>query len=287
MKKLLCMLLTLALCACILSGCGRKDRDKAPSAGDSPAGGEAAAGTTPVPEVGEHGEVDQSAALEGASGLDEMPTLAPAQTVPPGGQGDASEDYFNVDSLIEQTEEEFETYDETPKPANPDGPAVLDANVYQYSSLVDTSLGFTFNYPSNWDDLPGVFTVCYRERVEPGDFPARIAITAKKLVHSPEGTVLSDELTSYMKTIYRQYDPDSFQVGTVNSEDTFLGRQAVSNTYLAFSGDTEVKGFVIARSVKRTLYVLHFCASYDDYIAMENIMRYMVKSVQLIDDEKK
>ena len=52
------------------------------------------------------------------------------------------------------------------------------------------------------------------------------------------------------------------------------------------SGETEVKGFVIGRAVKRTLYVFHFCASYEDYAAMERVMRYMVNSVELVDDEE-
>ena len=88
-----------------------------------------------------------------------------------------------------------------------------------------------------------------------------------------------------MRTISKQYEPKTVQAGTPNYEDTFLGKQAASNTYLAYSGENEVKGFIIARAVKRTLYVFHFCATYEDYGAMESMMRYMVRSVELVGDE--
>lgn len=295
MKKLLCALLVCAICLS-LAACGR---DKAPAggnAGDAAASDRVAPQATAVPEEGGHGEEDQSKALN------DMPTLEPVVAI--GGSdedlgGGAPADYYDIAAVLsgevpddrEATEgesgdasgQDFDTYDETAQPQT--SGYVMDPSVYQYSALIDTALGFTFNYPSHWENVPGVFTVCYREKVEPGDFPARVAISAKKLVHSPEGTVLTDELTSYMRMVYKQYDPHTFQVGVPNTEDTFLGKQAYSNTYLAYSGETEVKGFVIGRAVKRTLYVFHFCATYEDYAAMESMMRYMLKSVELIDEE--
>ena len=61
-----------------------------------------------------------------------------------------------------------------------------------------------------------------------------------------------------------------------------------SVTYLAYWGDIEVKGFVIGCAVGRTLYVLHFSASYADYAAMESMLNYIVRSVTLKEtDEKK
>jgi hypothetical protein len=167
------------------------------------------------------------------------------------------------------------------------GGNVIDPNMLSYTALNDPDMKLTFNYPSNWVNVPGIFTVCFREQVEPGEFPARVAISAKRLVHSPEGTVLTDELTDFVRVIRKQYDANTFQLGTLNAEDTFMGKQAYSNTYLAYSGETEVKGFVIGQSVGRVLYVFHFCASYDDYTAMERVMRYMLNSVQIIQDEKK
>ena len=97
--------------------------------------------------------------------------------------------------------------------------------------------------------------------------------------------MVTDELTDFVRVIRKQYDANTFQLGTLNAEDTFMGKQAYSNTYLAYSGETEVKGFVIGQSVGRVLYVFHFCASYDDYAAMERVMRYMLNSVRFIGGE--
>ena len=96
-----------------------------------------------------------------------------------------------------------------------------------------------------------------------------------------------EELSEYMRLVRKQYDTATFQAGTPNTEDEFMGQQAYSNTYLAYSGETEVKGFVIGQTVGRVLYVFHFCASYDDYTALERVMRYMLNSVQIIQEEKK
>lgn len=156
----------------------------------------------------------------------------------------------------------------------------LDISAYNFSSLMDTSLGFTFNYPSHWVNNPGVYTVCYKEPVEAGDFPARVAITRKKLTHTADASGITEELKSYLKTIYKQYDTKTFEVGSLDKTIEFMGTKGYSTTYLAFSGETEVKGFVICCQIERTLYVFHFSASYDDYMAMENIMQYMCKSVK-------
>ena len=96
---------------------------------------------------------------------------------------------------------------------------------------------------------------------------------------------LLEQLTSYMKMVGKQYDKETFQTSIPNREDTFMGRPALSNTYLAYWGDIEVKGFVIGCAVQRTLYVLHFSASYADYAAMENMLNYIVRSVTLKETE--
>lgn len=298
MKKLLCALLICALCAWGLAGCKKGTLTDSAETARSPSN--ANPEITAVPEEGGHGEEDQSAALA------DMPTLAPAVPVDgaaPGDDDDAEDDegdgdYYSMDALINGTDDEGDVDDEgdpvidapqdpnqapTPRP----GGGVIDPNTLSYTALNDPDMKMTFNYPSNWVNVPGIYTVCYREQVEPGDFPARVAISAKRLVHSPEGTVLTDELTGFVRVIRKQYDANTFQLGTLNAEDTFMGKQAYSNTYLAYSGETEVKGFIIGQSVGRVLYVFHFCASYEDYTAMERVMRYMLNSVQIVQDENK
>ena len=291
MKKLLCALMICVLCAWGLTGCKKgASPDSTETARNAP---NANPEITAVPEEGGHGEEDQSAALAN------MPTLPPAMPADGVASDDDDDDddegdgdYYSMDALINETDDDAddEGDDEGEVPQAPTarpGGSVIDPNTLSYTALNDPDMKMTFNYPSNWVNVPGIYTVCYREQVEPGDFPARVAISAKRLVHSPEGTVLTDELTDFVRVIRKQYDANTFQLGTLNAEDTFMGKQAYSNTYLAYSGETEVKGFVIGQSVGRVLYVFHFCASYDDYTAMERVMRYMLNSVQIIQDEKK
>ena len=113
-----------------------------------------------------------------------------------------------------------------------------------------------------------------------GVFPARVSITRKKLNHTVEDKVLNQELKEFVRVVAKQYAASSFQLGTASSAETFLGRAAISDTYLAYAGDTEVKGYIIGTSVGMYLVVFHFCAPYDEYVAMENVMKYMVRSVQ-------
>ena len=286
MKKLLCVFLICALFGCALSGCGKKaSPDDAEPA--SQGAGNNVPEVTVVPETGGHGEEDQSQALA------DMPTLAPVQPAAEGDlpdddddDDDDADDYYSIDALINGAAGE-ETPEPSQQPASKPAGNVLDPNTLSYTALNDPDMKLTFNYPSNWVNVPGVFTVCYREMTEPGEFPARVAISAKRLVHSPEGTVLTDELTEFVRVIRKQYDANTFQLGTLNSEDTFMDKQAYSNTYLAYSGETEVKGFIIGQAVGRVLYVFHFSASYDDYAALERVMRYMLNSVHIIQEEKK
>jgi hypothetical protein len=294
LKKLLCAILVCAICGCGLAGCGRKASN---DGNEAPRSAVANPEVTMVPAEGGHGEEDQSQALAN------MPTLAPALPADDDDEyvdddedyvddDEDDEDYYSIDALINGSTDAGTTEagaqsspDQTPTPMP--GGNVIDPNMLSYTALNDPDMKLTFNYPSNWVNVPGIFTVCFREQVEPGEFPARVAISAKRLVHSPEGTVVTDELTEFVRVIRKQYDANTFQLGTLNAEDTFMGKQAYSNTYLAYSGETEVKGFVIGQSVGRVLYVFHFCASYDDYTTMERIMRYMLNSVQIIQEEKK
>ncbi len=282
MKKLLSLALVLALCAVGLCAC----RKSAPENEDLPETvPDAAPQVTEVPDEGYHGEEDQSAALEA------MPTLEPPVPVDGSETSGGDEDYFSIDAMLngsgdEAQESPSEEGSSSEEAAPAQSASTVDTSTYQYSALTDTSLGFTFNYPSHWENVPGVYTICFREKVEEGDFPARVAITAKTLVHTPDELAMTDQLTEYLRLVHKQYEAATFQAGTPNNQETFLGKPAMSNTYLAYSGDHEVKGFIIGTAVGRTMYVFHFCATYEDYGAMESMMRYMVKSAEVVEKEK-
>jgi len=256
------MLLALAL---VLSGCVRQADDSDMQA-DSQAN--FAPEITAVPA--ENSSIQAAANAFSGGGIETQPTAVPDVLAD---ASDASQPADEADDSV------FGSYDEAAEDSEHTASAI-DVNAFNFSTMSDASLGFTFSYPSHWLNNPGVYTVCYRENVEPGDFPARVAVTRKKLTHTADSDGITEELKSYLKTIYKQYDAKTFEVGSLNKSIQFMGQKGYSTTYLAFSGETEVKGFVICCQIERTLYVFHFSASYDDYLSMESMMQYMCKSVK-------
>ena len=293
MKKLLCLTIALLLLASALSGCSRSG-----TPADAPAENTVPLEepqTTEVPEG--HGEEDQSLVI------DSLPTLEPVEPAPlDEGEQEAARtgaDYFNFDAIMAAADAAdaapTQGSDAQGAPASDSAEGGLfqpqptaaaqtytNPDTFEFAALTNTTLGFVFNYPAAWENVPGVYTVCYRERVEPGDFPARVAISAKTMAHTPNTKTMTDQLTSYMHMVYRQYDSNTFEIEDPNEEDSFLGKKATSETYLAYYGEIEVKGYVVGAAVDRTIYVFHFCCPYEDYDALETMMRYMARSVQII-----
>lgn len=257
-------------------------------------------------EVGTHGEVDQSALLG-------LPTLEPQETIDineiiaeeemlQGGEddlsgaddgADAGIDFEGGDALAgdEESADVEPVTEETPEPDYGEDPNQIvgnntarrvDVSSVQFTALTDASLGFTFNYPSDWVNIPGIRTVCFHAPAEEGEFPARIAISVKKTSHTVESDVLMTQLTKFVRTISKQYASSTFQTGKINKKDSFLKRTAYSNTYMAYHGSTEVKGFVIGCAVGKSIVVGHFCSTYEDYAPMKSLMRYMFNSAQLL-----
>ena len=291
MKKRISLLLVLALILTLLPSCARirAKREENRRAAE----GEAEATEAPLEDISFDPEGPGYTITDASNVSSEMgdaqPTLQPAETLTPqemavvtGETAVPSGDETGDVAAGEGDEFVMGTYDEATDAAqHEDQPAVISPNAFQFSAVVDDNLDYTFNYPTEWENVPGIYTVCYREKVEPGDFPARVAITRKRLVHTPDEAAILEQLSSYMKSIYKQYDKETFQTSTPNKEATFMGKKALSNYYLAYWGEEEVKGFVIGTAFQRTLYVFHFCATYADFTAMESLVQYMMNSVRL------
>ena len=290
LKRLLCLALILALSVPMLAGCGALRARRAQRAAED---ANAPDSEQFEPENGPGYVITdasdpQEATVDPDSGLgNAQPTPEPLETLAPEGSesvqdaGDSSDETDDSSIVVDGDGMPFNTYDENAAASSHTGnTAVYDTSAFQYSAVMDNNLDYTFNYPSDWENVPGIYTVCFREKVEPGDFPARVAITRKRLVHTPDDAALMSQLSSYMRAIYQQYDASTFQVGTPDRAGTFMGTKAFSNTYLAYWGDVEVKGYVIGCAIERTMYVFHFCASYYDYVAYQNVMQYIRNSVK-------
>ena len=252
MKKIAALLIAGALLAATLSGCSN--------------GSDAAADQPPLNTVPE-----STVTTEFADAF--MPDV---MDVPVDATAEPAADVPDESIVPESTDTPAEAATEVPA-----AQATAAPYAYTLTALTDSTFGFVCAYPSGWKNLPGKYTVCFREEVSGDDFPARMAVTRKRLAHAPKFSRLLTQFQEYAETVRAQYDSKTFEYGDLNSSAAFLGQPAYEITYLAYSGDVEVKGYMICTNVDKYVYVFHFCAPYDDYAAMEPMMRQLRDSVTL------
>lgn len=176
----------------------------------------------------------------------------------------------------------------TPEPATeatPEPAPTQDNSLatYTFQTLSDTSFGFVFTYPTTWVNSPGKHTVCFSEPAEEGSVPARVAITRKEMVHKPDAERVLEQFKEYGEVIKGQYEAKTFEWGTLNEEARFMGNTAYEIPYLAYSGDTEIQGYLACTAVDYTIYVFHFYCPYDEYGSLKNLMTMMRDSVKVVE----
>ena len=274
LKRIFCVALALVLLSLALCGCDRKVATLE------------AENTTPQ-ETAENTDGGLVSAMEEANPPQEIDST----------EWDASEnDFGSSESDTENQQEvatdetvaaETENTEETEAvtEAQPFATATPQPNttVSGYSTVSGTGLNFKFEYPSDWTNIPGRSTVCYVQPIENGTvYPARVAVTMKKLAHKCSGeTEFKEELLSYCQTLSSQYDEKTFEIETeLDTETKFMGNSALSTTYLAYDGDQEIEGYVIMTYFERYLFCFHFLCAYEDYDAFAPVMRHMRDSVQ-------
>lgn len=302
MKRFMCILLVLVLTGFILSGCDR--RSAAPEDAADGYEGNFAPETTvmggltqAVEDQNVTGAEDEmpveedmpstEALFEGMQAIEDIPQEdANAQDPADENAGDAQDAVEDqpLDSDAETNGSDDSDTDTTPDPDMPFPTATPQPNtaVSEYSEVSAPGLGFRFSYPSNWVNIPGRSTVCYVQPLEDGTvYPARVAVTMKRMPHTSDYEEAQTELANYLRTLMTQYDSSTFKVNTkLNYKTEFMGKPAISTTYLAYDGNQEIKGYTIITYFERYLYVFHFLCAYDDYTAFGTAMKYMRDSVQ-------
>lgn len=275
MKRYICILLICALSAAMLSGCDR------------------AASNTPTDEPAQ--EVVNFAPETTAVASVESPVEAPVESddtlQAAADQQPATDDQPVVQdsaATAEPVQEPTPEAQSADTPAQPAGDQPLaatpqpNARINGYSEVSNTGLGFRYNYPTGWNNIPGRSTVCYVQPLEEGTvYPARVAVTMKKLAHKPKDEVIKEELVSYLKFLMSQYDEKTFEVDdALNTSGKFMGEDSMSTTYLAYDGDQEIKGYVVITAIEKYLFCYHFLCAYQDYGAFESAMHTMRDSVK-------
>jgi len=177
--------------------------------------------------------------------------------------------------------------DATLAPAATEAPVAKPVNnshssIDGYSTIGNVGLEFSFSYPANWNNMPGRSTLCYVQPMEEGvTYPARVAVTMKKLPHRGTEAKVREQFASYFEHLQSQYDEETFEANmTLNYATPFMGRTAMSTTYLAYDGDQEIMGYVITTYFERYMYVFHFLCAYEDYEDFWPALQFMRDSVK-------
>ena len=284
MKRLLSVILVLALGCFALSGCDRRsssDNNTGDQEGSFSPESTAVGGLTQAVE-------EQSATESEASATEEPAYVEPIEVAPENEDPDAEPSETPDPDAAEASEEDVEgdgadveSADDSDMPFATPTP---QPNTYiaEYSEVSAPGLGFRFSYPSDWVNLPGRSTVCYVQPLENGTvYPARVAVTMKRLPHATDFDETKTELANYIRTLMTQYSEATFKVNTKLDYDTkFMGKAAIATTYLAYDGNQEIIGYTIITYFERYLYVFHFLCAYEDYTAFHDAMIYMRDSVQ-------
>jgi len=159
--------------------------------------------------------------------------------------------------------------------------------IASYSEISGTGLGVKFSYPSDWKNIPGRSTICYVQPMEEGTvYPARVAVSMKKVAHKVDAGDLQKEMVLLFNIIRSQYDASTFEVDTnVNTSARFMGNNAYSTTYLAYDGDQEIEGYVVMTAFEKYIFSFHFQCAYPDVAAFTPAMNLMRDSVKLVQSE--
>lgn len=253
MKRILSLLLICILTLGLLSGCDRKAANGSASNENET--------VNFAPEATAVAAEQPAAAPEAAAEpTQEAPVDAPAEAAEADAQSSASSD---VQPFVTAT----------PQP---------NTQISAYSEVTQTGLGFKLSYPTGWNNIPGRSTVCYVQPLENGtEYPARVAVTMKRLAHKCSDETIQTELAEYVKVLMTQYDEKTFEVSKeLDTSTQFMGKKGYSATYLAYDGSQEIQGYIIATYFERYVFVYHFLCAYEDYEAFGTAMRRMRDSVQ-------
>lgn len=269
LKKFLSILLLCALLTLSFTGCDRQSVDAAEQAAeqDSNFAPDTTAITSQATSVPVADEAAQQPAEDASLSAAQDPVAVDATAEPA---------YEQVTSEPASNSVPFATA--TPQP---------NTAVSGYTEISGTGLGFKFSYPTGWNNIPGRSTVCYVQPLENGTvYPARIAVTMKKLAHKCTSEKAQNELLEYVKLLMEQYDASTFEIAKELDTDTkFMGNQAISTTYLAYDGKQEIQGYVILTWFEKYVFCYHFLCAYEDYAAFDSTMRYVRDSVQAVQED--
>ena len=179
----------------------------------------------------------------------------------------------------EATPEPVATVEVTPEPTPVPTPVpVVDIADYEYYYITNSTLGVSFKYPSHWINSPGRSTISYVEPVNPGETPARIAVTSKSVSSRTDDKKVREQLEYFLTLVQTEYN--SYIPGEFKEDVAIMETTGIRQKYTARDVDTGelITGYVLMCYVKsaRRIYMLHFTAPsrrYDDLSVIIDVIR--------------
>ena len=167
------------------------------------------------------------------------------------------------------------TPEPTPEPSPVPRVAIGD---YQYYLLTNTTLAVIFKYPSHWINKPGKSTISYEEPVNPGETPARLAVTSKAVTERQTSRMMQQHLADFLALVEQKYT--DYQAGEVKDDVAIMETTGLRQRYTARDPETgeAITGYALVCYVRnaRRVYLLHFTAptrSYDELSAVIDVIR--------------
>lgn len=186
---------------------------------------------------------------------------------------------------VEPTEAPTATPEPTPEPTPAPSPVPKTAiEDYDYYLVSNTTLDVMFKYPSHWINQPGRSTISYIEPVDPGQTPARLAVTGKLVSERPTSRQLRTHLDDFMKLVEERYL--NYEAGELDENVEILDTTGCSQRYTARDPETNeaVTGFVLVYYLResRRVYLFHFTAPTREFSQFSIVLDVILDSLSTI-----
>ena len=185
----------------------------------------------------------------------------------------------------EPTEEPTATPEPTPEPTPAPSPVPKTAIAdYDYYLVSNSTLDVMFKYPSHWINQPGRSTISYIEPVDPGQTPARLAVTSKLLSERPTSRQVRTHLDDFMRLVEERYT--SYEAGELDEEVEILETTGFSQRYTARDPETNeaVTGYALVYYLRdsRRVYLFHFTAPTREFSQFSPVLDTIIDSLSTI-----
>jgi|GEM_PF-3544332 len=173
------------------------------------------------------------------------------------------------------------TPDPTPTPtATPEPTPLPGADEISFTDVSNATLSLMFTVPDHWVTNPARRTVQYEEPTGEGVTPARVAITYKTLTKKPDTKAITAQRNKFVELLKEEYD--EITLGESSANIKVMNVKGYRTRYTAKIGDEAITGYILFCYIDsgRRLYLIHFSAPAERYIALDSVWDKVLASIQ-------